>query len=317
MHGDDGGRVVDVRRLGPALRRHPAIANLAVVSVVASAARWTGEDVSLLLMDPEAPPWELWRHASSALFHGDILHLLFNLYWLLVFGFIVEEAFGAARTLALTALLALGSGAWQYGLSGPGIGLSGVGYGYFGLLWVLDRTDRRFRGLMEPSFVRLFVGWFFFCIVVTWLDIWHIGNVAHGSGAVMGGVLGWAVSRELPRVRARLAAGGTVVILAAGLSAATLGRPWLHRFNNEGQLAERRAYTAWLKGDFHSSALWYGEAARMRPDDVDPALGLGLALGRLGRHEEAAKAFERALEIDPENEKARRALEGARRASGR
>jgi membrane associated rhomboid family serine protease len=150
------------------------------------------------------------------------LHLAFNIYWLWILGTIVERVYGHLRTAALIALFALGSSSLEFAFSVGGIGLSGVGYGLFALLWVLSRHDERFRGAVNQKIVRLFIGWFFFCILLTAMHIFPVGNIAHGTGAVLGFLT--ATATVMPHLR-RLITIGIAAVLLFGVWASTLGRP--------------------------------------------------------------------------------------------
>jgi GlpG protein len=121
---------------------------------------------------------ELWRLFTSIFLHTDILHLLFNLYWFWMFGTLLERAFGHAKTALIVIFLAVGSGAFQFAIDRGGVGLSGVGYGLFGMLWVLSKYDGRFRGIVGPNITTLFVVWFFLCVATTITKIYSVGNVA-------------------------------------------------------------------------------------------------------------------------------------------
>jgi hypothetical protein len=68
------------------------------------------------------------------------------------------DIFGLRRI----ALFALGSSSFEFAFSLGGVGLSGVGCGLFGLLWVLSRYHDRFRNGVHRKTVQLFVVWFFF-----------------------------------------------------------------------------------------------------------------------------------------------------------
>src|SRR5258708_35846273 len=143
---------------------------------------------------------ELWRLVTSIFPHLDVLHLLFNLYWLWVFGTLVEEVFGHIKTLALILVFAVGSGSLEYAFAIGGAGLSGVGYGLFGLLWILSRKDERFRDAIDTRTIHLFIGWFFLCIALTWANIVSVGNIAHGTGAALGILAGYAIVLREQRV---------------------------------------------------------------------------------------------------------------------
>ncbi len=113
-----------------------------------------------------------------------MLHLAFDVYWTWVFGTLIEMTWGHVAMFLIFALLAAGSSAAQYALVTGGAGLSGVGYGLFGMLWVLSRRNRRFADVIDQQTIRLFVAWFFICIVITYVGF-PIGNVAHGFGLVL------------------------------------------------------------------------------------------------------------------------------------
>ena len=137
-------------------QRYPVTVGIALGAVAMTA--WTrfGEDLNRginWLMTDQFWSGQLWRPLTSCLLHGNVLHLVFNLYWLWIFGAMLEGVFSSARMFCIVILLAVGSSLAQYALSGPGIGLSGVVYGLFGLLWVLRRSDRRFfrQSTIPPS----------------------------------------------------------------------------------------------------------------------------------------------------------------------
>lgn len=115
--------------------------------------------------------------------------------WLWIFGTLIEETFGHLKTAVLILLFAVGSSAWEFGLAIGGVGLSGVGYGLFGLIWMLSRYDKRFRDAIDRRTVQLFIGWFFFCIIATVTNIMPVANVAHGTGAILGILTGLAIAR--------------------------------------------------------------------------------------------------------------------------
>ena len=162
------------------LLKCPVTVSVGVLAIVTTIAWHSGRDISPLIMDFHTWHGEPWRLLTSALPHVDFFHLIFNLYWLLVFGSIVEEAFGQLRTAAIFVFFAVGSAAAEYALYEGGVGLSGVGYGLFGLLWVLSGRDDRFRGSVNIQTIGLFIAWFFFCIVLTASGSWAVANVAHG-----------------------------------------------------------------------------------------------------------------------------------------
>src|SRR5271166_5260619 len=202
--------------------RYPIVAGTALLAIGTTLAWWAKIDISPLFETAMVRRGELWRLVTSIFPHAGILHLGFNVYWLWVFGTLVEEKLGHLKTAALILLFAVGSGAWEFALASGGVGLSGVGYGLFGLIWMLSRYDGRFKDAIDARTVQLFVGWFFFCILTTVTHVMPVANIAHGAGAVLGILAGLAIT--LPDSRGPIVAGLGAVLLI-GLWGATLGRP--------------------------------------------------------------------------------------------
>jgi membrane associated rhomboid family serine protease len=191
------------------------------VTFMTLTSRWA---VGRFEVRPSAFWSEPWRLFTSVLPHLDVFHLVFNVYWLWIFGTLLEEVLGHVRLLGLVALFAAGSMSAQFAVGHGAVGLSGVGYGLFALLWVLSSRDRRFAEAVDARTAQLFALWFVVCVVATYTKIWAVGNVAHGVGAVLGGLVGAAMSARTPRTRL-LAAAGVPVLLAASFAGATVLRP--------------------------------------------------------------------------------------------
>ncbi len=182
-----------------------------------------------------SPVWsgELWRPFTTTLLHANFIHAAFNVYWLVTFGRVLEPFFGSVRYLLVLVLLACTStmpsflvNNWSTPLDGQisGVGLSGVGYGLFGFLWVGQRFRSRFQEVCNPEVVQLFIAWFFFCIVLTYLNVLPIDNVAHGVGCAMGMLYGQALFEPKRRFLWRAAA-VLVTLLGIGSMIAAPGHP--------------------------------------------------------------------------------------------
>jgi len=141
--------------------KYPVVAGFAILAVAVTVAWWTGTNISFLFENAEIRRGQLWRLVTSVLPHLDILHLTFNLYWLWVLGTTIERVFGHFKTVLLFLLLAIGSSSLDFAFAQGGVGLSGVGYGLFGLLYVLSQRDERFTESLDKRTVNLFVAWFF------------------------------------------------------------------------------------------------------------------------------------------------------------
>lgn len=194
-----------------------------VVAIVLSVQRFRGSDFDFLIADPAALPRETWRHASSALLHGDWLHLGFNAYWTMKFGVLLEALLGGPLLAVVVLVLAWTSGAAEWAFGGPSVGLSGVGYGLFALLWALDRWHPRCRGVLDRQVTEMFGIWFVICLAADYYDAMPIANVAHGAGALLGGLIGWSLAARSPSGRGvRSAAVFATVALVGVLSSTEL-----------------------------------------------------------------------------------------------
>ena len=286
------------------LHAYPATVGLGAMAALVSGLSWSGRSIEALTVDARAFSAEPWRLVASALPHADLLHLAFNLLWLWTFGARVEATFGHARTLALYALLAAGSAAAEYALFDGGIGLSGIGYGLFGLLLVLSRRDARFAGVVDRRTTTLFVAWFFFCIATTVTGTWRVANVAHGAGAAIGALVGLAVSRR-GRTKASPALALAALLTASALGATTL-RPAVNLSSSGGRDSAYLGYQA-LEAGRNEEAI--AHLSRAVEGDAEPGWHYNLAIAhqRAGDMAAAMAAYDRAAELAPDDPLYRRA----------
>jgi membrane associated rhomboid family serine protease len=251
-----------------------------------------------------------WRLFSSALPHVNLIHLAFNVYWLWVFGTLVEDTFGWWKTLLIFLLFEAGSTLAEFAFFAGGVGLSGIGYGLFGLLWILSRKDSRFAKAVDAQTVFLFIAWFFLCCALTATKVWQVGNAAHAMGFVFGIVLGFTITahHQWRAVGASL----LVVTMAVMLLSATLLRPWV---NFAGQVAHELAYNGYLdikEGRYDEAVTKFQEALRLNNGIADWWTNLGCAYQYLDRAPEAIEAHQHALDLDPSKEDVRQRLASAK-----
>jgi membrane associated rhomboid family serine protease len=312
-------------RTTPPLARLPAYPITGGVGLLATAitlltasGRW---DLGRFEMSPLAFTTEPWRLVTSALPHvldlgrADFLHLPFNLYWLWRFGTLIEDVFGHVRALLLVVLLAAGSAAAEYALFHGGIGLSGVGYGLFGMLWYLAPRDRRFTGAVDARTTRLMVGWFFFCILATAAKLWAVANVAHGMGALLGLLVGAAIAARRPVMR--VVAGAAIPALcAASFAGATTLRPKVN-LAHDAHGSFQLGYKAIESGHFEDAVHHYRVAVATDPKYAAAWYNLGIAYEHVEKSDDALDAFRRAYEIDPSDTRHRAAYLGLCRHLGK
>lgn len=297
-----GERVAGQQRIqAPGWRdisQYPVIAGTALLATAVTLAWWKGTEVSILMGSAEIRRGQWWRLITSVLLHVDILHLAFNLYWLWVLGTTVERVFGHLRSALLMLLLAIGSNAMEFTFASPGVGLSGVGYGLFGLLYVLARHDERFKGAIDRRTESLFIAWFFICIYLTTTGTFNVGNVAHGAGAVFGVLIGYTIVLPMRRQAFVLA---TTALLMFGLWGSTIGRPMVNFSKYGGYEEGKWGYDA-LKANQDKEAIrWFRDAVRYQPRMAADWYDLGIAYQRTNNMAAATAAYEHAYELEPGN----------------
>jgi membrane associated rhomboid family serine protease len=153
------------------------------------------------------------RMLTAAFLHGDALHLIGNMLFLLALGLLVEGALGPSRFLAVYLLGAVGASAasllWRWGEAGGGLGASGAVAALMGAFCVVwGRQPVRFFYWFGVVFdyVRAPAIW----LLPVWLG-WELYNLlanpelgvgfeAHAGGIVTGALLG-AVLVGLGQVR--------------------------------------------------------------------------------------------------------------------
>lgn len=224
--------------------------------------------------------------------------MAFNLYWLWILGTRVEAVYGHLKTLALILVLAIGSNSFEFAFADPGVGLSGVGYGLFGLLLVVADRDPRFAGALDKRTVNLFVAWFFVCIFLTLTHVFNVGNVAHGAGAVLGALLGSA--NVYPRRRVLLC-GVMLGLIVLGVCGSTFLRPSVNFSNQGGYEEEKWGYDELMANRNQEALRWLRDAVKYQPKMAPFWGNLGIAYHRLNRMSEAVSAYERAYQLEPTN----------------
>lgn len=292
-------RQISIMLAPPSLKsvpHYPVTVGVALAAIITTGMWWSGQDIDGFVMDGRVwAKWELWRALSSTLPHVNFFHLAFNLYWLWTFGTLVERVYGHLRCAGIFVLLAFGSSLAQFTVFYGGVGLSGVGYGLWGLLWVLEQRDGRFAGAVDSQTSQLFVGWFFLCIVLTITNVMPVANVAHGAGAGMGALLGLAVSgRGATRWKSAV---GLAAVLVLCLAGATVFWPRV----SLSEYVEPEVETAGLDALDHNDPTNAVEmlemATRFRHAPARTWYNLGIAYERARRYDEALAAYEHAADM--------------------
>lgn len=285
--------------LSPPLRdwpRYPMSTLVGVAAIGVTLLWWKAGHMDMLVGGRAPVGQQPWTLVTSILPHANVVHLAFNLYWWWYFATRAEACWGPAKLLGVTLLLAVVSSAADVALAHGGVGLSGVAYGLLTMIYVLQRTDERFAGTIAQQTAMAFVYWFFLCIALTLANIWQVGNVAHGAGALAGWLIGLAVVAS-GRTRWRW-----IVCVAtfgvATLAGATVARPWV----NVAYLQHHDAIDgldALQRKDYAAAATHYEAALRKAPQDAASHAGLGCAYHGLERHDDAVEHYKLGVKLDP------------------
>ena len=141
---------------------------------------------------------EFWRLFTPCLMHNDILHILFNMLWLIVLGKQLEQRLGIRRYLLLVLLTGIFSNTCQYLMSGSDfLGFSGVLCAMLAFIWIrqkiapwegypLERSTIAFMMVFILAMSIIQIGSFFLENQYQISISPGIANTAHLSGAFIG-----------------------------------------------------------------------------------------------------------------------------------
>jgi GlpG protein len=124
---------------------------------------------------------------TSVFVHLEIWHVAFNCYWLWQMGSHLERAVGWKMWLGFfIAAAVLSSGAQLVFTGDMGIGMSGVLYAMFGLMWFTRDRFLQFNAVLDNRTVALLLVWMVGCILLTFAGAVTVGNTAHVTGLLFG-----------------------------------------------------------------------------------------------------------------------------------
>ncbi len=290
---------------------YPVTAGVALAAMVVTGTWWSGQSIDWLVMNSRVwTNYELCRALTCTLPHANLVHLAFNLYWVWTFGALVEREYGHLKCGAIFLLLAFGSSLAEFTLFSGGVGLSGVGYGLWGMLWVLEKRDVRFAGAVDYQTSRLFVIWFFLCIALTLANVMPVANVAHGTGVVLGVLLGFAASsRGALRWKSLV---GLAAVILIGLAGSTVFWPRVNLSADAEAEVELAGYEAVKQNNDVDAVKFLEIATRMRHAPSRAWYNLGIAYTRVGRFDDALTAYEHAARMPDADTNAEQAAQEVR-----
>jgi len=160
---------------------------------------------------------EPWRMLTVVFVHASFLHIIFNLWALLVTGPAVEAMLGRIRFLALFLLSTLGGSVLVLLLAPTTsvVGMSGAIFGLFGATFIL------LRGLgANPTMLLIVIA---VNLVFSFLPGSNVAWQAHVGGLVVGALIGWLLVSTRRRNQRGLQIGLLIGAFAALVGLTVLG----------------------------------------------------------------------------------------------
>lgn len=144
---------------------------------------------------PEILRGQVWRLFTPMFLHFGLLHIFFNMSWMVFLGPMIEWRKGPWIFLAMVLVVALISNFAQYLFHGPAFGgMSGVVCGLFGYVWMMGKYNPALGMGVDKNMVIYFVA--FLIISLIFLGS-YIANTAHFVGLGVGMLWGYADSGRL------------------------------------------------------------------------------------------------------------------------
>ncbi|HEX9824696.1 MAG TPA: rhomboid family intramembrane serine protease [Actinomycetota bacterium] len=162
---------------------------------------------------------QYWRLVTAIFLHAGPLHLLFNVYALVIFGNLVEEAFGTVRFAAVYFVTGFAASAASFAFGSEGrvaVGASGAIFGLLGA-WLTYNWRRRELSMAQANvrMALLLIG----INLVFGLSVRGIDNTAHVGGLIAGVLAGLAAEGFGGRaMRTASRVGGLALILGGALA---------------------------------------------------------------------------------------------------
>ena len=211
----------------------------------------------------DAPNNQWWRFVTAMFVHINVLHLLMNMFSLLIIGPFVEKLYGSAKFVVFWVVTGIAGSVGTYlslrprlatGLFGsflfhsvdvPAAGASGALFGLIGVLFVFGI---KFRHELPEGFKRVFgtgmLPIIFINLFIGFIGRSFIGNSAHLSGLFAGAALALFVDYRRPGARASITTAWRVLQVLSLTLIALAGYKIVRNFNNRPVVARRALPTS-------------------------------------------------------------------------
>ncbi len=137
---------------------------------------------------------EPWMFLTSVFLHADLMHLLYNMFALALFGAMLEKIVGGKKFLAIFFAAGLLASAAAFFFYGASLGASGAIFGTLGALAILRPRMTIWLYVPMPMFVAIFV-WAAIDLA-GFLYPSGIANAAHLAGLAAGLAFGFALRKR-------------------------------------------------------------------------------------------------------------------------
>lgn len=278
---------------------------LVFVAMIATGVSWTSPTSEDLLrwgadFGPKTLAGQYWRLITPSFIHAGIIHLLLNMWCLRYLGRLLERLVGWSTVIGIYLVTGAGatllSLAWEpmrvsAGASGAIFGLAGalIAIIYRGNLNLVPENKRRLLGyVVRFSAINLLYGL-----------RGNINNMAHLGGLVTGLIAGlflarsFAIQPEDRKAQRRTVLGLTsvaVVLLFAYVSHAKSYIPDLQQGRSSLQ-----------QQDFASAIEHLKKYTAAQPNNADGHAMLGTAYQESRQYDQAAREYERSLQLEPQD----------------
>lgn len=259
---------------------------------------------------------QFWRIFTSMFVHGGLIHVGANMWCLWDIGRLAERVYGRWRFLTLYLITGLASGVASLAVHPytPSVGASGA---IFGVVGALVFPFYRKRVVLPPPVLKGIMRSLLIFIVINLLigaAVPIIDNAAHVGGLVMGLLLGAVVTQlavqryDLAKFFPRIAAVSLIAIGAAFVGVQ-------HLYAN--RIVTAQAYLALSQGDMNTAVQRAKQAIANDPRNVDARAILAQSYYQNKQYADAAREYQAAYAINPQDAKLAGQLGGAYLAIGK
>ncbi len=141
-----------------------------------------------------------WRFISSIFLHGDVIHLIYNLFALILFGLILEKYLGSKRFIVIFLFTGIVANVVAVNVYPSSLGASGAIFGIIGALTAIKPFLFVWAfGLPMPLIVAA-VLWLMGDILRTFIPS-NVGTIAHLSGIFLGLLIGLFLKEKKKAVK--------------------------------------------------------------------------------------------------------------------